>query len=198
MDIRVIPEPTKLAVVVHTPTIAMRKELYILMYQISREHRDEAMKVDGKNKNEEIKHSMICILFCYTCLEAFINTIGKDKLGNTWEERWGENKESSTSDKWLGVSKLLASKKYAKQYSVFNKRKEPFKSFLCLQKIRHYYLVHWKAEFSEVVKTKYGNTDGTINKLNYNTANKACNTVKEMVLELVKNMDDAPEVNWLK
>lgn len=198
MNIKVTPEPAKATVVANGVTIAMRKELYILMYQIAREHRDEAMKVDGKDQNEEIKHSMICILFCYTCLEAFINTIGKDKLGQTWEDRWGENKESSTGDKWLGVSKLLASKKHGKQYSVFNKSKEPFKSFLCLQEIRHDYLVHRKAEFSEVVKTKYGNTEGTINKLNFDTANKGCKTVEQMVLKLGENMDDAPEVKWVK
>ena len=198
MDIKVTPEPAEVAIVAHESKIAMRKELYILMYQIAQEQRDEAMRADGKNQDEEIKHSMICILFCYTCLEAFINTIGKDKLGQTWEEKWGENKESSSGDKWLGVSKLLASKKQGKPYSVFNRGKEPFKSFLCLQEIRHDYLVHKKAEFSEVVKTKYGNTEGTINKLNSDTANKACKTVKQMVLKLVENMDNGPEMKWVK
>ena len=198
MNIKVTPAPAKAAAATNTPTIAMRRELYMLMYEVAQEHRDKAIKVDGKNQAEEIKHSMICILFCYTCLEAFINTVGKDKLGQTWEEKWGKNKESSTGDKWLGVSKLLARKKHGKPYSVFNKSKEPFKSFLCLQKIRHDYLVHRKAEFSKVVKTKYGNTEGTINKLNVNTANRACKTVNQMVLKLVENMDDALEVKWVK
>lgn len=198
MNIKVTPASAKAAAATNTPTIAMRRELYMLMYEVAQEHRDEAIKVDGINQAEEIKHSMTCILFCYTCLEAFINTVGKDKLGQTWEEKWGKNKESSTGDKWLGVSKLLASKKHGKTYSVFNKSKEPFTSFLCLQEIRHDYLVHRKAEFSKVVKTKYGNTEGTIDKLNVNTANRACETVKQMVLKLVENMDDAPEVKWVK
>jgi len=197
MNIKVTAATAKLGIVAQA-AMAMRKELYILMYDVAQKHRDEAIKVDGKNQTEEIQHSMICILFCYTCLEAFINTVGKDKLGAIWEEKWGNNKESSPDDKWLGVSKLLSSKKHGKPYSVFNKSEEPFKSFLDLKKIREDYLVHRKAEFSEVVKTKYGNTEGTINTLNVNTANRACKTVKQMVVKLVENMDDAPEVKWVK
>lgn len=198
MNINVTPAPAKAAAATHAPTIAMRRELYILMYDIAQKHRDEAIKVDGKNQAEEIQHSMICILFCYTCLEAFINTVGKDKLGDTWEKKWGKNKKSPTEGKWMGVSKLLSNKKHGKPHSVFNKSNEPFKSFLCLEKIREDYLVHRKAEFSEVVKTKYGNTERTINILNANTADWACKTVKRMALKLVENMDDPPEVKWVK
>jgi len=197
MNIKVTPEPAKAAAATHTTTIAMRRELYVLMYEVAQKHRDEAIKVDGKNQAEEIQHSMICILFCYTCLEAFINTVGKDKLGEIWEEKWGKYKESSADDKWLGVSKELAGKKHGKSDSVFNKSKEPFKSFLRLKRIRED-LVHRKAEFSEVVRTKYGNTEGTINTLNANTADRACKTVKQMVLKLVENMDTAPEVKWVE
>ncbi len=194
MNIKVTPAPAKVAVATHTPTIAMRRELYMLMYEVAQKHRDEAIKVDGKNQAEEIQHSMICILFCYTCLEAFINTVGKDKLG----EIWGEIKKNSTESKWMTVSNFLSNKKHGKPYSVFNKSKEPFKSFLSLEKIREDYLVHRQAEFSEIVKTKYGNTEGTINMLNVNTADWACKTVKQMVIKLVENMDDAPEVKWVK
>ena len=141
---------------------------------------------------------MICILFCYTCLEAFINTVGKDKLGEIWEEKWGKKKRPETEGKWMGVSNRLSTKKHRKPHSVFNNSEEPFKSFLCLEKIREDYLVHRKAEFSEVFKTKYGNTEGTINILNANTADWACKTVKQMVLKLVENMDDPPEVKWVK
>lgn len=198
MNIKVTPGPAKVAVATHTPTIAMRKELYILMYDIAQKHRDEARKVDGKNQTEEIQHSMICILLCYTCLEAFINTVGKDKLGEIWEEKWGKYRKPQTEGKWMGVSKLLSNKKHGRPQSVFNKSKEPFKSFLCLEKVREDYLVHRKAEFTEVVETKYGNTERTINLLNANTADWACKTVRRMVLKLVENMDDAPEVNWVK
>jgi len=174
--------------------VVMRKELYMFMYELAKQHRDEATKVDGKNQVEEIKHSMISILFSYTCLEAFINTIGKDKLGSIWDRY----KATSTESKWMGVSNSLSTKKYGKRYSVFNKSKEPFKSFLRLEKIREDYLVHRQAEFNEGGQTKYGNTEGTINTLNVDTASWSCETVKQMVVELVNNMDGAPEINWVR
>src|SRR4030043_654648 len=112
MNTRVTPPPAEARAATHAPTIAMRRELYMSMYEVAREHRDEATKVDGKDQAEEIKHSMIRILFCYTCLEAFINTVGKDKLGRIWDEKWGRNKKSSPDDKWLGLSQLLSSRKH--------------------------------------------------------------------------------------
>ena len=50
MNIKVTPAPAKVTVATHTPTIAMRKELYMLMYDVAQKHRDEAIKVDGKNQ----------------------------------------------------------------------------------------------------------------------------------------------------
>ena len=186
--------PVKLTMTANIPTVVMRKELYTLMYELAKQHRDEAIKVDGKNQLEEIKHSMISILFSYTCLEAFINTVGKDKLGTIWDTYKG----ASTESKWIGVSNFLATKKHGKPYSVFNKKEQPFKSFLRLEKIREDYLVHRQAQFNEVVQTKYGNTEGTINTLNVDTASWSCETVKEMVIRLANNMDGAPETNWLR
>ena len=98
----------------------------------------------------------------------------------------------------MGVSQLLSRKKHGKPSPVFKKSREPFKSFLRLEKIREDDLVHRKGEFSKVVKTKYGNTEGTINTLNADTADWACRTVKRMVLKLVDNMDDPPQVKWVK
>ena len=194
MNIKATPGPVKVTVTRGTPIVVMRRELYMLMYELAEQHRDEAIKVDGKNEVEEIKHSMICILFCYTCLEAFINTVGKDRLGRIWDRY----RDSSTESKWMGVSNFLSSKKHGKPYSVFNKDKEPFKSFLRLEKIREDYLVHRQAKFDEIVQTKYGKTEGTINTLNVNTADWSCETVKRMVLKLVENMERAPEMKWVK
>ena len=198
MNMKMTPGPAEAKTATHGPTVAMRRELHILMYEVAEKHRDEAIEVDGKNEAEEIKHSMICVLFCYTCLEAFINTIGKDKLGEEWEEKWGKYRRSPTEGKWMGVSQSLSRKKHGKPSPVFSKSGEPFKSFLRLERIREEDLVHRKAEFSEVVRTKYGNTEGTINTLNANTADWACRTVKRMVLALVENMDDPADVEWIK
>jgi hypothetical protein len=177
--------------------VKARKEIYMTMYEISKEHAELAKQAAGmdihKNMNPEIKESMVSILFAYTCLEAYINTIGKDRLGSDWPRY----KASSTEAKWMGVSKALASKKSGKPNSVFNKGEEPFKSFLKLEKIREDYLIHRKAEFGDVVRTKYGMTEGTVNVLNCDKADWACKTVRDMVSKLNESIDNPPSASWL-
>jgi hypothetical protein len=170
----------------------MRTELYILMYAVAREHRDLAKQAGGKDMILELKESMISILFAYTCLEAYINTVAKDGLKREWEKY----EFSSTETKWLGVSKTLATKKHGKSWSVFSKSKEPFKSFMELERIREDTLVHRKANFDILVPTKYGNTAATFNTLNCEKAEWACNVVKDMVNQLTDNMDNPMPITW--
>lgn len=174
--------------------VVIRKELYMLMYAVAKEHRYLAkMAAAGKDMNLEVKESMVSILFSYTCLEAYINTIGKDRLENEWQKY----ERSPTDSKWRGVSNKLATKKQGKPWSVFNDGKDPFKSFLELKKIRDELVVHRKADFGNVVQTKYGNTEGTINTLNCEKAEWACNIVKEMVIRLNDNIDSPLPATWL-
>jgi len=170
--------------------IVMRKGFYSLMYDIARHHRDQAAQVDGKDINQEIQHSMISILFCHTCLEAFINAIAKDRTQLEF------TKKHSTYDKWMAVSKCLATEKHAQKSSVFNSRTQPCRSFKELTEIRHD-LVHWKAEFAQPTKTKYGNTERTIQTFNASKADWACKTVRNMITKLLENMNEPPEVPWL-
>jgi hypothetical protein len=179
-----------------TVTVKIRKELFISMHKIAKEHRDRAKQVasnDIQNMNDEIDESMISILFSYTCLEAFINTIIEDRLGNDRQRYEG----ISTEAKWMGVSKFLATKKFGKPHSVFSKGDEPFKSFQVLEKIREDYIVHRPAKFGEVTQTKYGNTDGTIDVLNCDNAEWACNVVKNIVTKLCENIENPPAIDWL-
>ncbi len=87
-----------------------------------------AKQVAGKNLNTELKESMISILFSYACLEAYINMVGKDKLGSGWS-KFGVRCITLES-KWRGISKKLVTVKLGKQHSVFKRDEEPFKSFL--------------------------------------------------------------------
>jgi hypothetical protein len=192
---KIIEVPTaKISITTYAPEVKLRKELYMLMFDIAKENRDKSEEVSGKNQNEEIKFSMISILFSYTCLEAFINTIGKDMLGIEWSRFEGNPIEG----KWKGVSKFLASKKYGMSYSVFNNGQEPLSSFKKLKEIREDVLVHRKANFNQPVQTKYGNTDVTINTLNSEIAKWACLTVKEMVTAIATNIDNPPLIEWVK
>ena len=171
----------------------LRTELYLLMYEVAKEHRDLAKKADGKDRNLEIKESMVSILFSYTCLEAYINAIGKDRLVGEWPKY----ERNPIEAKWKGVSFKLATKKHGKPWSVFNDEKDPFKSFLELKKIREDYLVHWKANFGMGGKTKYGNGAEAISTLNCEKAQWACNIVKEMVIKLNDNIDSPLPLAWL-
>jgi hypothetical protein len=152
------------------------------MFDIAKEHRDIAKQIEGKDRVLETKESMISILFAYTTLEAYINAIGTDYLDSTWSQT---NKIKGPLDsKWLGVSKELASKKLGKPHSVYNKDKEPFKSFLELKHIREENLVHWKAKLGEPTMTDYGLLDPTIAIFNASRADWACDIVKQMVKQI--------------
>jgi hypothetical protein len=196
-DVRKVPASDTAVGIGEIVTVRTRAELFMLMYEIAREHRDMAKQAAGNNIHKhmkaEIKESMISILFSYTCLEAYINTVGKDKLGSEWQ-RYENN---STEAKWKGVSRALATKKLGKPHSVFSDKEEPFKSFLELEKIRKDYLVHRKAAFGDVVQTKYGTTEGTINTFNFDKAEWACKIVKDMVTKLNGTIDDRSSAAWL-
>jgi len=178
-------------------SLKTRKDLFMSMYKIAKEHRDLAKQVasnDIKDMPAETDKTMISILFSYTCLEAYINTIGEDILRHDWQRF----KDKRIEAKWRGVSNFLATKKFGKPHSVFSKDDEPFKSFLELKKIREDYIVHRPAHFGDFVQTKYGNTDGTINVLNCDNAEWACKVVKDMVKNLCDNIENPPSTDWLK
>jgi hypothetical protein len=175
--------------------VKARAELFMHMYRIAKKHKDQAKQVSSDNINDmnnEIDEAMISLLFSYTCLEAYINTIGEDRLGKNWKQY----KDNSTEAKWIGVSTALATTKNGKMYSVFNKGRQPFKSFLELEKIREE-IIHREAKFGDIVETKYGKTEGTINTLNCDKAEWACNIVKSMIIKLRDNIQNPPPIDWL-
>ncbi len=177
--------------------VKARKEIYMTMWEICREHAETARKASGDDihvhMNAEIKEAMVSILFAYTCLEAYVNVVGKDRLGPDWLRYEG----NSTEAKWIGVSNALASKKSGRPTTVFSKDKEPFRSFLELKTIREDELVHWKAEYGDIVDTKYGRTQGAVNVFNCDKADWACETVANMVARLNKSIDNPPSEDWL-
>jgi hypothetical protein len=164
------------------------------MYEIAKHHRNLAKERDRKDMRAEVEESMISILFSYTCLEAYINTVGRDNLGPEWPRYEKGPRES----KLRGVANALATRKAGKRSSPFNKNKEPLRSFRELQKIRDELIVHRKAEFMDIANTKYGRTEGTINTFNCDKAQWSCTVVKEMVRRLNENIDKPPLDDWLE
>jgi len=141
-------------------TLRMRPNLFRNMFEIAKEHRDNAVKIGGKNHKAELKESMISIVFSCMCLEAYINKIGGDTLGTGWLKT-----KASLESKWRRILRELATNKAGVKTSPFNGKKEPYKSFKELIDTRNNIIVHHKAEVMDIVKTKYGNMDGLINML---------------------------------
>ena len=169
----------------------LRKARFVLLHDIAIKHRDDALQVDGKNMREEIEHSMISMLFAYTCLEAFINAIAADRTDLSF------GKKTGIESKLVSVSEHLATRKHGRRLSPFNKSSQLLESLRALTRSR-IDLVHWDAQFADVVTTKYGNTERTIETFNASQAASACRTVKDIIITVVGNMDDPPEVNWLE
>jgi hypothetical protein len=138
---------------------------------------------------------MISVLFAFTCLDAYINSVGKDNL----EPDWQNYEKASPEGKWKGVTSAYAEKVLGRRRAIFNKSKEPFKSFLELGQLR-IDLVHWRPEFRPLEKTKYGTGEAkgeaTINRINCEKAEWACGIVEEMIKKLLLSLSK-PIPRWL-
>ena len=166
------------------------------MFRIAREHAERAKAVSGKEVLQEAQEAMISILFSYTCLEAYINTVGIDHLGEDWRQfEDGKRRHSSTKTKWKDIPDILLEKKLGKGGRVFDDGEEPFKSFLELQKIRDG-LVHLEQDFELPTETKYGNSDPVLNILTGEKAMWALEIVPAMVYKL-DGLLIRPYPNWL-
>jgi len=169
----------------------MRANLCQYMYEIAKKHSELAKRIAGKDRSAEVKESLISVVFAYTCLEAYINSLGRDKLAWTSEKLKATNLES----KWQHIPDILAEKAKGRIFSVYNKRNEPFKSFLKLKSLREDF-IHWKAEFGDVQETKYGRMDGTINQINSEVAEWASNVVIAMIKKLHEIIGEPP--SWIE
>ena len=174
--------------------VRARRELSRDMYDIANEHRHLAHCVTGrdieKDMTREIRESMISIVFAHTCLEAYINTMGKEKIRNIFNYNWKPLK------KWNEVARALAKQEPEEYMDVFKDEEEPFRSFVELVRVRGK-LVHFKAALREPMRTKYGRTEGTINWVNSTKAERACGIVKMMI----KKLHDSTGTkcpNWLE
>jgi hypothetical protein len=175
-------------------TVALlRIELYKLMYEVAREHRDLANQASSrKDIRMEIKESMISILFSYTCLEAYLNALGKDRLGSEWNEI-EHDKRISLESKLKLVSSRLATQQMGRRCSIFSKKDQLLKSLRELTEIRKHYLVHWNAEFRRAVN----HTPEATHKLNYRKAEWACDIIKQIVTKLNCKINNRDSLEWL-
>lgn len=173
----------------HT-TIKGRTNVYEHMYEIAKEHVGLARDRAGETIDDmraEIKESMISLVFAHACLETYINTRGYDVLGDKYDPYW------NWLHKWNKVGLELSRGNLT---SIFDDKKEPYRSFEELNELRNK-LLHFKGHFADILKTKYARTEGMINWCNCKKAEWACTVVQAMVKKLCDSIgDNYPD--WLK
>ncbi|WP_156171837.1 hypothetical protein [Dehalococcoides sp. UCH007] len=174
------------------PKILSRHNVHVLMFEIAKKHRNNALGVKDKSFNLEIKDSMIAILFCFTCLEAYINLLGNDFNLDT---NWDKKSYTSIEKKLLEVSKAITSVKKIK--TEIEEDSELFNSFKKLKYIREKYIVHKKPKYREVIKSSYGNTDEIITVINAQNADWACHLVQRIVLSLDCCIEKREYIDWV-
>lgn len=162
---------------------------------------DKAPKMEDKigHQLNEMQNSMMCFLFCVTCLEAYINTYGGDKILNLLEKKrgdtskllWEKLERLRLEDKWFTVPKLLLEK-------TFELKEEPYKSLKWLVDKRNF-IVHYKAKFREPKVDRLGNTGADIVFTEYTleTAEKAFQLVKN-IIKTLHNFDNSKAPDWVK
>jgi hypothetical protein len=175
-----------------SPRVMMRTNLAQLMYEIAEDHKELAKKVTGRDTSKdmpvEIKESMIGIIFAYTCLEAYINVMGKDQFGGGWQSYENANIVS----KWKGLTNYLMKRETGKIRDIYGTKL--LNALESLRLLRHD-LVHWKAEFLDIVETKYGRTEGLIESVSFEKAEWACNIMQRMISKF-HNGTDIPRPSW--
>jgi len=175
---------------VGTPGIKGRTNVYEHMCEIAKEHARLAKDRAGETIDDmraEIKDSLISMVFAHGCLEAYINTRGYDVLRDKYSPHWD----------WLCKWNMVGSKlSNGHLDSIFDETEEPFRSFNELNTLRNK-LLHFKGHFSDIRKTKYARTEGTINWCNCKKAEWACTVVQAMVKKLCDSVgENCPD--WLK
>ncbi len=134
-----------------------------------------------------LQNVAITHIFCATALEAHINGIAKGRLTGKFKEIF---EKISLEGKWLFLPKILGKMS-------FDQGSEPFQSFLRLIKYRNE-LIHYKGRKDEWEGFEYGEPK-FFEKLGLSltVAKNSLKTVREMILELSKNMKIDPP-HWLR
>lgn len=164
--------------------IVARTELSWVMYEAAKQHRDKAVTLDGKDMNAELSESLQAILLAATALEAYINAYARSHLS---VQDWAEREKKAPEAKWTGIPRKVTGK-------TLNLKKAPLHFFDDLWEIRDY-IVHFKADMSPIIQTKYGRTASGIDKLNAENAKKALALIPALINAL-KSLDPSKSLPW--
>ena len=190
--------------------IVTRYEVSIFAYNFAKKSLEECRKFRRLCDNaqimedkighqlNEMQNSMVCFIFCVTCLEAYINTYGGDRISNLLQEKrndasellWEKLERLRLEDKWFTVPELLLKK-------TFELEKEPYKSLKWLVDKRNF-IVHHKAKFRKPIADRLGNRGADIVFTEYTLENaeRAFQLIKD-IIKTLHNFDNSKAPDWL-
>jgi predicted dehydrogenase len=119
------------------------------MFQLAREHADAAARAARRtppDRQEEQTHSLLALLMSYFALEAFINMVGADRLG----DRFRHYDRMSPEGKWVEVTRLVS-----KTGKTFPEDGEELRALSSLRAWRNM-LTHYKGEYEGVNQSARG------------------------------------------
>lgn len=123
-----------------------RTHLEQTMFQLAREHADAAARcaqARPADRQGEQTHSLVAVLMSYFALEAFINMVGSDRLG----DRFRHYDRMSPEGKWIEVTRLAS-----KTGRTFAEDGEEMRGLSTLRSWRNT-LTHYKGEYEDVQQT---------------------------------------------
>jgi hypothetical protein len=126
-----------------------RTHLEHTMFRLAREHAEAAARcarAAPPDRPGEQTHSLVAVLMSYFALEAFINMVGADRLG----ERFRHYDRMSPEGKWVEVTRLVS-----KTGRTFAEDGEELQALSTLRSWRNM-LTHYKGEYEDVQQSGRG------------------------------------------
>ncbi len=119
------------------------------MFELAREHADAAARSARRqppDRQGEQMHSLVAVLMSYFALEALINMVGADRLG----ERFRHYDRMSPEGKWMEITRLVS-----KTGKTFAEEGSELRALGTLRTWRNQ-LTHYKGEYEDVQQSGRG------------------------------------------
>ena len=158
-------------------------------YKLSYRFLSEAMEADRNTPNEistELDSSLLSILCAAFCIEAFLNNLCREFLGDKGVDKYlnQNSKQRAIKKKGKGVIKEIAELMGLALTKKFLEAKF-WDGFTRLFELRDK-LVHYKKGFEMSIETKWGNTAPIYSEINYQEAKIHVQAMDEIIDEFCK------------
>jgi hypothetical protein len=168
-----------------TPHTKIRAALENRYYHLSQQFLSLAgatYKAKPGDVNAQFEPALLSILFAAFCLEAFINNVCRERLGNAGEKKYlqKDSPEKEIKEKWKRVLEEITSSR-GKQVTGEEFSKNPFWSHFCILFDLRDKLVHYKVGFEIPVGTEWRNAAPIYAEVNFQEAEKYVKAMDDMI-----------------